>query len=213
MAVYDLEEQEQLDEFKSWWKQYRKLVLLVVIAVAVTVSAIQGWHYYRNKQAFEAGELYSQLQGAAGSGDQRKVQDISVVLVEKYPRTGYAALAALAGAKAAFDSGDAEGAKTRLQWVAANGREDEMRDIARLRLAAVLLDEKKYDEALKLLEAAQHADALSALYADLRGDVLVAQGRNNEARSAYQLALDKSNAKSTYRALIRVKLDALGEAK
>jgi len=87
MAVYDLEEQEQIDEFKSWWNQYRKLVLLVVIAVAVTVGAIQGWYYYRNKQAFEAGELYSQLQGAAGSGDQRKVQDISVVLVEKYPRT------------------------------------------------------------------------------------------------------------------------------
>jgi predicted negative regulator of RcsB-dependent stress response len=212
MAVYDLEEQEQLDEFKAWWGQYRKLVLLVVIAAAVTVSAIQGWRYYQNKQAFEAGELYSQLQGALGSGDQKKVQDIAAVLVEKYPRTGYALFGALAGAKAAFDSGDAAGAKTRLQWVAANGKEDEMRDIARLRLAAVLLDEKVYDEALKLLEA-QHAESLSALYADLKGDVLVAQGKSNEARGAYQLALDKSGAKSAYRALIQVKLDALGEAK
>lgn len=212
MAVYDLEEQEQLDEIKAWWKQYRNLVVLVVVAAAVTVSAIQGWRYYHHKQAFEAGELYTQLLGAVGSGEQKKAQDIAAVLVDRYPRTGYARLAALTGAKIAFESGDAAAAKTRLQWVIDNGKEDEMRDIARLRLAAVLLDEKNYDAALQLL-AAPHADTLSALYADLKADVLVAQGKPTEARGAYQLALDKSDAKSAYRALIQVKLDALGEAK
>jgi len=212
MAVYDLEEQEQLDEIKAWWKQYRNVVVLVVVAAAVTVIAILGWRYYYSKQAFEAGELYIQLQGAVGSGEQKKAQDIAAVLIDKYPRTGYARLAALTGAKAAFESGDAPAAKIRLQWVVDNGKDDEMRDIARLRLAAVLLDEKNYDEALKLL-AAQHADNLSALYADLKADVLVAQGKHEEARGAYQLALDKSDAKSAYRALIQVKLDALGEPK
>ena len=212
MAVYDLEEQEQIAELKAWWKQYRSLVLLVVVAATVTLGGIQAWRYYQNRQAFEAGELYSQLQGAVGSGEQKKAQDIAAVLVEKYPRTNYAAFAALAGARAAFDSGDATGARTRLQWAVENGRDDETRDIARLRLAAVLLDEKQYDAALKLLEVRQ-VDALSALYADLKGDVLVAQGRSNDARSAYQLALDKSDARSAYRALIQIKLDALGEAK
>src|SRR5712692_7620962 len=147
MAVYDLEEQEQIDEIKAWWKQYRGLILLVVIVAAVTVGGIQGWRYYQNQQALEAGELYLQLQGAVSSGDQKKVQDIAAVLAEKYPHTGYAAFAALAGAKAAFDSGDTAGARTRLQWVVDNGRDDEMRDVARLRLAAVLLDEKQYDAA------------------------------------------------------------------
>lgn len=212
MAVYDLEEQEQIDEMKAWWRQYRKLVLLVVVVAAMTVGGIQGWRYYQNKQGLEAGELYAQLQGAVGGDDPKKVQDIAAVMAEKYPRTGYAAFAALAGAKAAFDSGDAAAARIRLQWVIDNGREDEMRDIARLRLAAVLLDEKKYDAALSLLET-QHVDTLSALYADLKGDVLVAQGKTQEARSAYQLALDKSDAKSSYRALIQIKLDALGAAK
>jgi predicted negative regulator of RcsB-dependent stress response len=211
MAVYDLEEQEQIDELKAWWNQYRNLILLVVVAAAVTVGGIQGWRYYRDRQALEAGELYVQLQGAAGGGDQKKVQDIAAILAEKYPRTNYAAFAALAGAKAAFDSGDAAGAGARLQWVIENAREDETREIARLRFAGVLLDEKKYDEALKLLET-QHADVLSALYADLKGDVLVAQGKPGEARSAYQLALDKSDAKSAYRGLIQIKLDALGSA-
>ncbi len=212
MAVYDLEEQEQLDELKSWWGQYRKFVLLIVVAAAVTGGGIQGWRYYENNQALEAGELYSQLQGAVGSGEQKKVQDIAAVMVDKYPRTNYAVFAALAGAKAAFDSGDIAAAKLRLQWVVDNAKEDEMRDIARLRLAAVLLDEKQYDAALKLLETG-HGASLSALYADLKGDVLAAQGKNNEARAAYQLALDKSDAKSAYRALIQIKLDALGEAK
>ena len=209
MAVYDLEEQEQIDEIKAWWKQYRSLVLLVVAVAAVTVSGIQGWRYHENRQGIEAGELYAQLQAAVSSNEPRKVQDIAAVIADRYGRTGYAAYAALAGAKAAFDSGDTATARTRLQWVVENGRDDATRDIARLRLAAVLLDEKKYDEALKLLDT-PHMEAFSALYADLKGDVLIAQGKVAEARAAYQRALDKSEARSTYRSLIQIKLDALG---
>ena len=212
MAVYDLEEQEQIDELKAWWRQYRNLVSLIIVAVAVSVGGIQGWRYYQNKQALEAGELYLQLQSAAGSAEHKKVQDIAMAIVEKYPRTGYAPFAALAGAKAAFDSGDAAGARARLQWVVDNGGGDEIREIARLRLAAVLLEEKQYDAALELL-GTRHGETLSALYADLKGDVLVAQGKSNEARAAYQLALDKSDAQGAYRALIQIKLDALGAAK
>ena len=212
MAVYDLQEQEQIDEIKAWWKQYRGLVLLVVAACAVTVSGYQGWQYYKNKQGTEAGELYTQLQAAAAGNDARKVQDIAAVIADKYPRTGYAAYSALAAAKAAFDGGDPATARARLQWVVDNARDDPTRDIARLRLAAVLLDLKQYDDAVKLVDA-QHVEPFSALFADLKGDVLVAQGKLPEARAAYQLALDKSEAKSNYRTLIQIKLDALGSAK
>ena len=212
MAVYDLEEQEQIDEIKAWWKQYRALVILVVAAAAITAGGIQGWHYYQNKQGLEAGELYGQLQAAVGGNEAKKVQAIAAVIADKYARTGYAAYAALAAAKAAFDSGEPAVAKERLQWVVENGRDEPTRDIARLRLAAVLLDQKQYDDALKLVDT-QHADAFSALYADLKGDLLVAQNKLPEARAAYQLALDKSEARSAYRALIQVKLDALGTAR
>lgn len=212
MAVYDLEEQEQIDEMKAWWKQYGNMVILLLCVIAITVSAVRGWSYYQNRQGLDAGELYAQLQGAVGAKEPKKVQDIAAVITDKYARTGYAAFAALAAAKAAFDSGDLAAAKARLQWVVDHARDAETRDIARLRLAAVLLDEKNYDEALKLADTA-HVDTLSALYADLKGDVLVAQGKPEEARAAYQLALDKSDAKSNYRALIRIKLDALGAAR
>ena len=212
MAVYDLEEQEQIDEMKAWWKQYRLVVLLVVAVAAITAAGIQGWRYHESKQGLEAGELYAQLQGAVGGNEPKKVQDIATVIADKYSRTGYAAYAALAAAKAAFDSGDTAGARARLQWAVENSRDDATRDIARLRRAGVLLDEKQYDEALKLVDT-KHMESMSALYADLKGDVLVAQGKPAEARAAYQLALDKSEAKSPYRALIQIKLDALGAAK
>src|SRR5258705_10926136 len=114
MAVYDLEEQEQIDELKAWWKQYRTLILLVVVATVLAVGGIWGWRFYRDGQAMEAGELYVQLQAAAAGGEPKKVQDIAAVLAAKYPRTGYAAFAALAGAKAALDGGDMAEAKNRL---------------------------------------------------------------------------------------------------
>ena len=209
MAAYDLEEQEQIDEIKAWWKQYGNLVMLIVVAAVVTVAVVRGWTYYQGKQGLEAGELYTQLQGAVGANDPKKVQDIAAVITDKYGRSGYAAFAALAAGKAAFDSGDLAAAATRLQWVIDNAKDAETRDIGRLRLAAVLLDQKKFDEALKLLEA-PHAETMTALYADLKGDVLVAQGKSQDARAAYQLALDKSEAKSSYRSLVQIKLDALG---
>ena len=118
----------------------------------------------------------------------------------------------LAAAKSAVDTGDLAAAKTRLQWVIDKAGEEEARDVARLRLARVLFDEKNLPEALKLLEA-KPGDSFAGLYAGLRGDVLSAQGKRQEARAAYQLALEKSDAASPLRQITQLKLDALGEAK
>ena len=87
-----------------------------------------------------------------------------------------------------------------------------MRDIARLRLAGVLLDEKNFAEALKLLDM-KHVAAFDGLYADLRGDILTAQNKRAEARAAYQIALEKSDERSSYRQLVQIKLDAVGDVK
>jgi len=212
MAVYDLQEQEQIDELKAWWNTWGTAILMVIVVASVTVIAVVGWRAWSDRNALEAGELYVQLQGAAAGGDPKKVQDIAAAIADKYPRTGYAQFAALAAAKAAFDSGNPAEARARLQFVIDRAKDDSTRDLARLRLATVLLDEKKYDEALAAL-AAPPQEAMTALYADLRGDALVAQGKSAEARGAYQLALDKSDARSPFRGVIQSKLDALGEAK
>jgi predicted negative regulator of RcsB-dependent stress response len=209
--AYDLEEQEQIAALKSWWAQHGTLVTLAVVACALAFAAFSGWRYYRNTQASAAVTLYEQLDVAERAGDHKKVRDIAGQITGKYASTSYGAYAGLSGARAAFQAGDLAGAKTQLQWVIDNAGEEGLRDIARLRLAGVQLDEKKPEEALKTLDA-RPLESLEGLYADLRGDILLAQGKRNEARKAYQVALDKSEAGSLYRNIVQAKLDSLGGA-
>jgi predicted negative regulator of RcsB-dependent stress response len=208
--AYDLQEQEQIEELKAWWRQYGKLVVLVAVTASLTIASVQGWRYYRHSQSLAAVTVYEQLERAERAGDHKKVRDIAESIITRYGGTPYATFAALSAARASFESGDLAGAKAQLQWVVDHSREDEIKDVARLRLAGVLLDEKNYAEALKLTQV-KPVESMAGLYADLRGDILLAQGRLAEARSAYQLALDKSEAASAYRATIQLKLDTLGD--
>jgi predicted negative regulator of RcsB-dependent stress response len=210
--AYDLQEQEQIDELKAWWQEYGNLVILGVVAFALALAAFQGWRYYRHSQALAAVVLYEQLEQADRASDPKKVREIAGQITAKYGSTAYGAFAALGAARASFESGDLADAKSQLTWVLENARQDEIKDIARLRLAGVLLDEKNYAEALKLVDV-KPAEPMTALYADLKGDILLAQGKGAEARAAYQLALDKSEAGSPYRTTIQLKLDSLGGAK
>jgi predicted negative regulator of RcsB-dependent stress response len=210
--AYDLEEQEQLATIKAWWAQYGKLVAVTAVAGVLIVGGIRGWHYYQSSQAAAAVVLFGQQQAAERASDHKKVRAIATQIIDHYGSTPYAANAALSAAKSDFETGDLPAARARLQWVIDSAREEEARDIARLRLARVLVDEKKTDEALRLLEA-KHGAAFDGLYADLKGDVLLAQGKRQEARAAYQLALDRSESGSPLRQIIQLKLDATGEAK
>ena len=210
--AYDLEEQEQIARFKGWWNQYGMMVITIVTACLVTVAAFQAWRYYQQRQAAAASVLYQQLEQAGFANDHKRVRDIASQITANYGGTAYGPLAAFHAARASVETGDLPGAKTQLKWVIDKAREDEFRDLARLRLATVLLDEKNHAEALALIES-KPGEAFAGLYADLKGDILAAQGKPAEARAAYQLALDKSDAQSPYRAMVQAKLDALGDAK
>jgi len=208
----DLEEQEQVAKIKAWWNEYGTMAITVVVACLVTVLAFQGWRYYRLQQAASANVLYQQMEQAGFANDHKRVRDIAQQITAKYGATAYASLAAFHAARASMETGEFAAAKTLLKWVVDHSREDEFRDLARLRLATVLLDEKNYDEALVLAET-KVGEAFVGIYADLRGDILVAQGKPVEARAAYQLALDRSEAQSPYRSMVQAKRDALGDGK
>ena len=227
MATYDLEEQEQLAELKAWWKMYGNLVVNVLLAVLVVVAAWLGWNRYQGSQASQAAMVYNVLQNAAQAKDLPRIKAANGELVEKFGGTNYASLGALITAKAMIDADDAKTAKLQLAWVVEHGK-DELRDLARLRLAAVLIDEKAYDEALKQLDGTV-SPVFAARFADTRGDVFVAQGKKTEAQSAYQAALTKLDeaaktgegaaqdspvqSSSIYRELVQQKLDAQGGSK
>lgn len=212
MSMIDLQEQEQLDALKAWWKDNRKWLLATVIVVLAVYAALVYWKSYQGKLAVEASTLYAEVLKQVASGDTKRINDSVQALVEKYSSTAYAPRAQLLAVQANMQAKDTALAASQLQWVVSHASESGLQDTARLKLSSILLDEKKYDEAIKLLGAV-HPDALVGLYSDLKGDVLSAQGKVDEARVAYKLAYDKMDSKSTYRNLIQLKLDGLGGAK
>ena len=206
--AYDLEEQEQLDEFKAWWKQNGKMVTSLLVAVLVGYAAFQGWHFYQNKQSVEASTQYQELL-VVDEKDLKIIQAKSAMLMESFSGTPYAGRAALFAAKANYQANEVKSAKAQLDWAIKNAKETSVSALSSLQLANILAEEKDFEGALKLLNA-PHDAGFDGLFADLKGDVLVSLGKNVEAKEAYQQALIKLEPKGKFRALTQQKLESLG---
>lgn len=212
MAELDLHEQEQVDALKAWWNDNNKYVIGLLVVGLLAFAGTQFWKKHQATQADEAAKLYVEVMKQAATNDAKRLGDAADALASRYGDSAYAPRAQLLAAQANLQAKDLGRAKAQLFWVIEHAKESGLQDAARLKMASVLLDEKKYDEALKQLNAA-HPESFTGLYADLKGDVLSAMGKTDEARAAYQQALDKTDAKSMYRNLIQLKLDGLGAAK
>ncbi|HRH88896.1 MAG TPA: tetratricopeptide repeat protein, partial [Rubrivivax sp.] len=207
----DLQEQEQLDAVKAFWKSYGNLITWALVAVLAVYAGLNGWKWWQRDQSAKAAAMFDQLDQAAQGGDAQRAGQIFADLKERYPRTVYAEQGGLVAARVQFIAGQSDAAKASLGWVAEHASEDEYKTVARLRLAGLMLEAKDFDAALKQLDAAK-APSYAALVADRRGDVLLAQGKADEARSAYQAAWKAMDEKVEYRRLIDAKLTALGAA-
>ena len=134
MAVYDLEEQEQISELKAWWAQYGNLVTTIAVIAALASVGWQGWQWYQNRNAAEAGALYFAVQQAAEQQQAQKTRDAAGRLIGEHPGSAYAQLGALLSAGAQFRAGDLDNAQSQLEWAADKGKDPALRDLARLRL-------------------------------------------------------------------------------
>ena len=212
--AYDLEEQEQIANFKAFWARFGNLISWLLIIALGSYAGYNFWNSHKRTQTAEAAALYDQMSEAAqangGPDTSAKVQRMASDIEGKFGGTAYAQMAALVAAKTAFDAKDLKTAKAQLQWAADHGN-DEYKSIARLRLSGVLLDEKAYDQALALLNG-DFLPQFAAEVQDRKGDVLVAQNKLPEARTAYQAALDKMDKKNPGRQIVQIKLDAIGGA-
>lgn len=208
--AYNLEEQEQLENLKAFWKQYGNFILTVIAVAALSVSGWRAWNWYQAREAAQASAVYEQLREAVSARDLDKVRAAAGTLFGDYGGTAYGEMAALVAARAYVEGGDPKAARAALEWAVSNAKDDEFRHAARLRLAALLIDEKAYDEAGKLL-AVEAPGKFAGEYADRRGDLLVAQGKPDEARTAYRKALETLAPDSPMRRLVQLKLDSLGK--
>src|SRR5260370_33928610 len=140
MATYDLEEQEQLAAFKAWWKDHGGAIILGATLVLAAIGAWNGWTWYQRSQSAQAAVLYDTLQKAARANDLKTTRETAGAILENFPRSAYAPLAALVSAKVQFQAGDLKTARAQLPWVIEHPRSDEVRSMAPLRPASGLLD-------------------------------------------------------------------------
>ncbi len=205
----DLEEQEQLDELKHFWKQYGDPITWALIAVLGAFAAWNGYQYWQRNQAAQASVMYDEIERAVQAGDLTRIDRALADLKDKFGSTAYASQAGLLAARAYYDKGNVEASSTALKWVAGKASDEGYQAVARLRLAGLLLEKKNYDEALQQLSSPFPKD-FTALVADRRGDILAAQGKKGEARAEYEKAYKGLDERAEYRRLVEVKLNALG---
>lgn len=205
----DLEEQEQLAEFKHFWSRYGNIITWALIVVFGSVAAFNGYQYWQGRQASQASVLYDEVERAVQVGDMARIDRSLADMKERFAGTAYADQAGLLAAKAHYDKGNLDAAKAALVWVADKAKDEGYQSIAKLRLAGILLETKAYDEALKIL-VGTFSKEFAPLVSDRRGDILLLQGKKAEAKVEYEKAYKGMDERAEYRRLVEVKLNALG---
>ena len=205
----DLEEQEQLDQLKHFWKQYGDLITWVMIVVLALFASWNFYNYWQKSQAVQAAAMFDEVARASSSGDQAKIDRAFLDMKERFASTAYAQQAGLMVAKQYFTLGNVESAKAALSWVADKSDDKAYQAIAKLRLAGILGETKAYAEALVLL-GGTFPKEFEALVADRQGDIFAIQDKRTEAIAAYSKSFQALDEHDEYRRLVEVKLNALG---
>lgn len=205
----DLEEQEQLDQLKHFWKQYGNLITGLLIVVLGAFAAWNGYQYWQKRTAAQASVMFEEVEKVLRSGDLVLAERVFGDMKERFGSTVYAQQAGLSLAKLAYQSGKVDLASGTLTWVGASQADAAYAAVAKLRLAGVHIDAKEFELASKVL-AESYPASFAALVSDKQGDLLVAQGKSAEAVAEYRKAWAGLDSRAEYRRLVSVKLGALG---
>ncbi|AOX99576.1 tetratricopeptide repeat protein [Jeongeupia sp. USM3] len=207
--AFDLQEQEQIAEFKAWWQEWGRWLAGAIAAALIGWGGWAGFEHYQASQTKDAAALYGQLETQL-QAEPAKLAESAKTIEQQYGSTAYAPRAALLAAKAGVDASKPADAEAQLKWTVSNAKEAPLRDVARLRLAALQLDAGQFDVALTTLQGRED-EAFTALFAEARGDVLVEKGDKAGARDAYRDAVSKLPKDAPNLKFVEVKLEALGK--
>lgn len=212
-------DEEQIENLKRFWQDYGTPIL---IGVTIAVSAFAGWNYWQSeklKNATGAATVFQDMLSASQRSQLNvddkaaatEVQRLAKSLKDDYTNTPYAINAALLQARHANDRGDNKEAEKQLRWVLDQKPAEAVRVLATTRLARVLAAEKKHDDALALL-LKEKAPGFDPTIEELKGDIYQAQGKLEEARKAYQAAVDALEERDERRPVLELKMADVGLA-
>ncbi|NDU80017.1 MAG: tetratricopeptide repeat protein [Ferrovum sp.] len=207
--MYDLEEREQLDNLKDWWRQNRRWVALGALVAAVALGAWKGYGAYQDRLGNEAGSVFDGISEAAQKLDMSQTLSLARSLESQQPNSEMASRGALVAAAVAHAKKDDGTAMEQLNWILDHGHSQSLGDLARYRSSEILADQKKWNEAVHELSAITSPD-MQALASDLMGDIYVLQNKLVEARQSYQLALSKAQPNDALRQIDQAKINGLG---
>jgi predicted negative regulator of RcsB-dependent stress response len=203
--MYETEEQ-QLEALKKWWQANGTSTIVGLVVGIALILGFNYWQDYKKAQSEQASALYAQLVKAASSDKKDGVDTLANRMQEQFPKSDYAAYSNLVLAKLKVDKGDMAGAKQVLEKIAASSNK-ELSNIAKIRLVRLMLANKEYEQGLKLINEVDPATntKFEGNYDELVGDLYVALGRFDQARSSYKKAIDDG-----YRSpLLQFKIDDL----
>ena len=200
-------EEQQLEEFKKWWKENGSSIITgIVLGLAILFGA-RAWFAWQERTAQQASAVYTVMLNDMQAGNVQAATDNAGVLIADFSRTPYAALAAMLLAKLRIEGNDLDAARSQLQWVLDNGSSEDLQNIARLRLARVLVSQEDYDAALGLLAAVDAELGQDGVASELRGDIHSQRGELQHAVDAYQEALLLMKPEYPGRHLVQLKYD------
>lgn len=205
----DLEEQEQLEELKHFWNKNGNWISWLLIIILGSLAAWNGYQWWQKNQGMQASAMFDEVEKVIKSGDAPKIDRAFSDMKERFPSAYTTQQAGLLVAKNHYEAGRADQSKAALKWLMDSGNDEGLVSVARLRMSAILVDAKAYDEALKVLETGI-AEEFAALASDRRGDIYLLQDKKAEARTQYEKAYKAFGDQSDYRRLVTFKLNSLG---
>ena len=204
-------EEEQIESIRKWWSENALSVIGGLVIGFVAIFGWRGWQGYQLAQAEAASNLYANLIVDVRRQKYDHARGVADQILSQYKETGYATYASMLLAKFDVSDGKPDSAIKHLQWVIDNSDQNELKHLARLRMARLLLSENKVEQALQMIDSVEQGK-FTASYEELKGDILLQQGNTEAARTAYQLALSETKGAANNNTFLQMKIDNLGRA-
>jgi len=211
VSIY-MTEAEQLEAIKAWWQRHQRVIGWMLFVVLLSITGYRYWYWHAEKITRQASQSYERLMAASSAKEDQAIEAYSKILIKEYPKTVYADAAELVLAKHWVSQEKWDAARKVLEHVAFHATMPALQQVARIRLARILIEEKEFDKALGYLND-MNSSVYKPLIDELKGDVYAATGRDQEANVLYREALDETKTQGVGNLFLDMKINELAASK